>query len=250
MPQPYIGSLGDLGYAKESVFGTAVAATAYVPFKDESLERDPGVAELKLARNVRESASFLIAGEQKVQGKVTFPFFALMCMPLICGAIGVDQYKTGTNSGASTTLSANSVAQTTTITVASSSGLVAGTTIVQIDSAANKIAECRKITNIAGTGPYTLTLDSALVYAHASGATVQPVIAPFLHAIVEANTLPSFTLEKNLGGLTSLQYTGMVGSKLTVKGATKNEVEVAIDFMGQNEQPIAPTVPADRKSVV
>jgi hypothetical protein len=137
--------------------------------------------------------------------------------------------------GTTTTLSALSAANATTVTVTSASGIVAGTTIIQID--VNSVSgvttsEIRKVTTVVST---TLTLDSALTYGHASGAQVTIVVAPFSHQIIEQNTLPSLTVEKNIGGYQSLQFAGCRVGKFNLKAPTGNTpVEVAVDLSGRS----------------
>jgi hypothetical protein len=58
---------------------------------------------------------------------------------------------------------------------------------------------------------------------------------PWTHTISPANTLPSFTVEKNVGGFQSEQYAGCRINKYELKAAVGNQaVEATVDFMGQN----------------
>ena len=136
--------------------------------------------------------------------------------------------------GVTTTLSAPSIATATSVTVTSATGISNGT-IIQIDVnsvAGSLTSEVRKVTNVVST---TLTLDQALVYAHASGAVVTIVQAPFTHIIQEQNTLPSLTVEKNAGGYQSLQFAGCRVNKYEMKAPTGNSaVEVSMELMGQS----------------
>jgi len=133
-----------------------------------------------------------------------------------------------------TTLSAPSVATATTVTVTSATGIVAGT-IIQIDT--NSVtggftSEVRKVTLVSTN---TLTLDQALTYAHASGAIVTIVVAPFLHTVLDATSLPSYTIEKNVGGFQSLQFAGMRIGKLDVKVPTgSSAADITADVSGQS----------------
>lgn len=135
---------------------------------------------------------------------------------------------------ATTTLSANSTANATTVTVTSATGIAVGT-IIQID--VNSVSggftsEVRKVTTVATN---TLTLDSALIYAHASGAVVTVVAAPFTHTVLDAASLPSFTIEKNVGGFQSLQFAGMRIGKLDVKVPTgSSAADITADVSGQS----------------
>lgn len=141
--------------------------------------------------------------------------------------------------GTTTTLSASSTAGATTVTVTSATGISVGT-IIQIDVnsiSGSTTSEIRKVTNVAST---TLTLDVALVYAHASAAQVNIVVAPFSHQIIEQNTLPSLTVEKNIGGYQSLQFAGCRVGKFNVKAPVGNTpVEVSADLSGRSVTTLA-----------
>ena len=133
-----------------------------------------------------------------------------------------------------TTLSAPSVATATTVSVTSATGIVTGT-IIQIDvnsATGGFTSEVRKVTNVVTT---TLTLDQPLVFAHASGAIVTIVVAPFTHTVQDAASLPSFTIEKNVGGFQSLQFAGMRVGKMDVKVPTgSSAAEITADVSGQS----------------
>ena len=136
--------------------------------------------------------------------------------------------------GTTTTLSAPSIVGATSVTVTSATGIVTGT-IIQIDVnsvSGTTTSEIRKVTNVVTT---TLTLDVALGYAHASAAQVNIVVAPFTHSIIEQNTLPSLTVEKNIGGFQSLQFAGCRVGKFNLKAPVGNTpVEVSADLSGRS----------------
>lgn len=136
--------------------------------------------------------------------------------------------------GTTTTLSAPVTAPTNSVTVTSAAGMTANTTIIQIDVnsvAGGLTSEVRKITNIVGT---TLTLDSNLTYNHASAAVVTIVSAPYTHTINEQNTLPSLTVEKNIGGFQSLQFAGCRVGKFDLKAPTGNTpVDLSVELSGR-----------------
>jgi hypothetical protein len=140
-----------------------------------------------------------------------------------------------TTYAATTTLSSPSIATATTVVVTSAAGLAVGN-IIQIDVNAvtgTTTAECRKITVISTN---TLTLDAALTYAHASAAPVALVAAPFTHTFVEgASTIPSLTVEKNLGNFQSLQFAGCRVNKFDLKMPVGNAAaEITADLMGRS----------------
>ena len=138
------------------------------------------------------------------------------------------------STGTTTTTSASSTAGATSITVTSATGLAVGNTIqIDVNSVSGSTtSEIRKISTIVST---TITLDVALVYAHASGVQVTVVSAPFTHTLVEQNSLPSLTVEKNLGGFQSLQFAGCRVGKFDIKVPTGNSpAGVTIDLSGQS----------------
>lgn len=134
-----------------------------------------------------------------------------------------------------TTLNGALTAPTTTVVVTSAAGLAIGN-IVQIDIntvSGTTTAECRKITNIVSN---TLTIDQAVTYNHANGAAVSLVAAPFTHTFVEgASSLPSLTVEKNLGSFQSLQFAGCRVNKFDLKMPVGNTAaEMTADLMGRS----------------
>jgi len=140
---------------------------------------------------------------------------------------------------ATTTLSAPTLAGATSVTVTSATGIVNGT-IIQIDvnsPSGTTTSEVRKVTNVVTT---TLTLDSALTYAHASSVNVSIVQAMYLHTVTQANTLPSFTVEKNIGGFESLQFAGSRINKLGITSTTGNaEATIAVDWRSKHSAVLA-----------
>jgi hypothetical protein len=133
-----------------------------------------------------------------------------------------------------TTMSAPSIATATSITVTSATGIVQGT-IIQIDTnspTGGFTSEVRKVTNVVST---TLTLDVALTYAHASGAVVTVVVTPFAHTVLDAPSIPSFTIEKNVGNFQSLQFAGSRIGKMDVKVPTgNNAATITADMTGRS----------------
>jgi len=128
--------------------------------------------------------------------------------------------------GTTTTLSAPSLVNDTTVTVTSATGIVIGSIIqVDVNSVSGvKTSEVRKVTGVATN---TLTLDAALNYAHASAAQVTLVTNPYTHTLNEQNTLPSLTVEKNIGGFQSLQFAGCRANKFDLKADSPTAVTVA-----------------------
>ena len=133
-----------------------------------------------------------------------------------------------------TTMSSPSVANATTVVVTSATGISVGT-IIQIDvnsSVLGNTSEVRKVTAISTN---TLTLDVALTYAHASGSVVTIVVTPFAHTVLDANSIPSFTIEKNVGNFQSLQFAGSRIGKMDIKAPVgNNPVSMTADVTGRS----------------
>jgi hypothetical protein len=136
--------------------------------------------------------------------------------------------------GTTTTLNGALTAPTTTVVVSSATGIVNGS-FIQID--VNSVtgattSEVRKVTNVATN---TLTIDQAVTFNHASGAQVILVTTPYTHTITQQNTLPSLTVEKNLGSFQSLQFAGCRVNKFDLKAPVgNNPVDITADMMGQS----------------
>lgn len=233
------GALSFLGLAKEATFGTAVAASTYLPDTSSTINTDPGWFSPHLMQGVRDKQVYNLVGEQHNVGAVEGPLFPSNAMALMVASIGADATAgagvTGTTGTGTTTMSGGVSAGASSITVASATGFSTGQ-VVQIDvngSGPTTTAECRKIT-VSGT---TFTLDQPLTYSHLTGVTVKGVIAPYTHTIVQANQLPSLTIEKNVGGTTreSLQYAGCRVNKFDLKAPVGNEaVGLTADIMAQS----------------
>ncbi len=213
------GSLSATGLAKEVTFGTPVLPTGFVPMTGNELQLDVGLFSPKVMFGQRDLNTFPLYGQYKLAGALNAPLFPTNGSLLIAGAIGPDAQAgygvTGTASTPSTTLASPSVATATSVSVTSAAGLSIGQ-IVQIDvnnTVGPTTAECRKITNLVST---TVTLDTALTYAHAASVAFDVVLAPFTHTIRQANALSSFTVEKDMGGFDSLQFAGARINKFNI----------------------------------
>lgn len=236
------GSLSATGIGVESQFGVPVLPTSTVPMTGNSLSLDPGLFFPKVQMGQRDLNIFPLYGQNKLAGSISAPLFPSNGAELVVSAIGMDaapgQGVVGSTPTNATTMSSSSIVGATTINVAAITGYTAGTTIVQIDTntGTTKTSECRKVTTITGTAtPYTLTLDAPLAYAHASASAVSAVLAPFTHQISQQNTLPSLTVEKNLGGFDSLQFAGCRINKLALScQATNQEATISADIMAQS----------------
>jgi hypothetical protein len=232
------GSLSASGLAKEVTFGTPVAATTFLPMTGNTMELDPGWFSPELMMDARDLHVFNLYGQAKLTGALDGPVFPSNAMALTAASIGMDGQPgfgvIGTAGTGSSTSSGSVIAGATTINVVSATGFTMNQ-IIQIDvnnTTGPTTAEVRKITNIATN---TLTLDQPLTYGHATGVAVSGVIAPFTHTFLQTNTLPSLTVEKNIGNFQSLQFAGCRVGKMSVKAPTSNEpVTMTADLSGQS----------------
>ena len=173
----------------------------------------------------RDLNIFPLYGQQVMTGALDAPLFPSNGARLLAGAIGADAQAghgvTGSSASATTTLSASAAASSASVTLTSATGYAIGN-VVQIDvnaSVGPTTAECRKITAISTN---TIALDVPVSYAHSAGASVSVVIAPYTHTIVQGNVLPSFSVEKAVGGWESILFGGVRVNKFDLKCQTTN----------------------------
>lgn len=232
------GSLSATGTATEATFGTPVLPSSFFPMTGNELALDPGLFSPHVMFGQKDLNTFPLYGQYKMQGAVSGPAFPTNGANLISAAIGTDAQAgygvTGTTGSGTTTLSGGSSAGATTITVASAAGF-ATSQVIQIDvnnTSTPTTAECRKIVTIVTN---TITLDTALTYAHLTGVTVKGVTSLYTHSVQQSNQLPSLTVEKNLGGFDSLQFAGARINKLAVTiPATNQEATISADLIAKS----------------
>lgn len=237
---PQFGALSAGGFALEgkTTFGTPVLPTNFWPMTGHSLQLDPGLFSPKLMFGHRDLNTFPLYGQYKNSGSVTGAVFPTNGALLIPGAIGPDAQAgygvTGTTPTNATTTTGPVAANATVVPVSSATGYVVGG-ILQLDvnnPATPTTSECRKIQSVAGNN---ITVATPFTYAHATGAAVNTVVVPFTHTCQQANAIPSYTLEKNLGGFESLQFAGGRVNKLSITAATTDtEAQMTADFIAQS----------------
>lgn len=85
------------------------------------------------------------------------------------------------------------------------------------------------------TGPFFPT-NAATLFVGSIGTDAVTGSAPlYTHTISQANSLPSYTIEKNVGGFQSLVYAGCRIGKCTLNAPTANEpITVSYDITGQS----------------
>jgi Phage tail tube protein len=142
---------------------------------------------------------------------------------------------TGGTAGTPTILSANTSAGTTTITVASNSGFTAGKYIVIDSASSGTFAEIRtQVGSATGGGPYTVTLDQPLNYAHTSGITVTPYTGnptSLTHTFSTGNS--GTANQPNTYTITDYQGVTATYGARQYPGATLTELTLKFDAAGK-----------------
>ena len=242
------GNLSAVGLARETTFNTPVTPSQFDPFNSLALGADPGLFFPQVMQGIREADVFALYGQEKMAGGLDSPLFPHNGILAWIAAVGHD----GSQSGSSTTAVNGTIgaasAGATTITWTAVTGVPVSGSYIQVGIAANGVfgvsalgtgiapSQVIKVTAVTGSGPYTLTVP-ALAYAIvASGAgqnnTAQAVIAPFFHAVIPGVRPCSLTIEKNMGGLQSEQFSGCMVNTFALKLPTSNaEASFSADLM-------------------
>jgi hypothetical protein len=158
----------DLG--KETIPGTVAAATYTYPLTQFKPVDKYTYLEDTAWRNAMAQLYNLIQGVRVADVSLGGPFFADgmgYTLANICG-----DYYQSVNSGTTSATTSLSVAGTigaTTVVVSAATGITTNT-VVSIGTVGGTAEEVRKVTNVTGTTPGTLTLNSALYQAHGTGA--------------------------------------------------------------------------------
>lgn len=199
---PIRGDAGYAGCAKQTVGGTAVAPTLFPRWMDGSSISLTAKAEDIWEGDGSRRLGSIVKNLQEIGIKLTIAprpneigFFETMAQ----GA-GSDTYATPT---VSTTLSAASLVNATSVSVAANTGLTGSGTIALVLSAGTAREEIA-IFNIppTGAGPYVLTVATAyngghLLLAHTMSDTVQTAGT---HVITDQSDGSYYTFEVSLGG--------------------------------------------------
>lgn len=160
----------------------------------------------------------------------TFPF-------LLAGTLGSPDTKT--TAPASTTLADAATVGSTTV---SSTATIAVGSWISIGSGAT--LETHKVTTVAGTGPYTLTLSTPVVFAQANGAAVTGLTGHtwslLNNSASTGNQPPSCTIT-DYDGDQWRQITAAQVSKLSIKGNATGLLDYSVAFAGNAS--VTPTTP-------
>lgn len=258
----YLAQRGFVGVAVEVTKGTPVAATSYVQLLDESLAHEPGIVLEKLLRQSRDSAFTPVFGEQKIGGQLSTPLFVDQGLALFTAAIGADYAQAASAAGPGVALGAfgvaNAGANSVTITNQPAAPITAGD-FVQLSQTNSttpgpaNFMEVHKVGAVSGGGPFTLTLAAGETLVNdylPPGATVYRVpagTASFTHYlqgdIPDAGTYKTLTIEKNLGGLASLQYAGALVGKASLQITSKEAAKITYDIQALAEAELIGSTP-------
>jgi len=212
-----LSRLAILGIAKESVAGTYVAPTAYLPFTKADYEDMYAAIKDESFRANDSVLQGLYQGGAEADWSIDMMAYPDVTGHFLRAVIGPDTV----TAGASTTLTGNTSIGASTINVASAAGIT-GTptpTIIQIGSGAT--GEYAQVTNVAGSVlTVTSVIGSAvgLVKAHSSA---DPVVAATTHTFKQnpaaAKATYSLTVYDTSSGTPTLGYTDTVFSDLGIK---------------------------------
>lgn len=217
-----LSRLATLGIAKETVAGTYVAPTAWVPFTKADFE--------DIIAPIRDES---VRGDDTVlHGLYAGPTYSTWSLDVLAypdlmghwlrGIIGPDTV----TAGVSTTLEAASIAGATSL---SSTASIAANSIIMVDTGSN--VEYAKVTAVSGSGPYTLTVTTSptgsvgLSLPHASGVAV---VSQTLHTFKQNPTAAKATYSFTVNDTTqTVSYSGAAMSDLQIKIDPKGAVTVS-----------------------
>lgn len=151
-----------------------------------------------------------------------------------------------------TTLNGAVAAEATSVVVTSSAGYSVNDFIRIYDAGSSGIAEIRKITVIASN---TLTLDKFVRRAHATGAQVNKVVAPFTHTLKVLDDFPKpFTFQSvyrpGSAQELAMQFAGCFCQDFTLTQDERDLLVCAYNFAGSKPINVTPPAALPTKSTV
>lgn len=218
-----LSRLGALGLTKESVAGTYVAPTVYLPYNKVDYTDDFNIIKDMSFRGNDTKLQGLYQGAGVVDWSIDVDAYPDLIGHFLRGVIGPDTVSAGvtTTLASSSSIGATSISSTATIPVGS---------YIQIDTSTN--LELAKVTAVSGSGPYTLTVTTleggavGLAKAHTSSvAIVSATTHTFKQNATAAKATYSFTAYDTLQ---TLGYTDVVFSDLDVKIDPKGIVSLSV----------------------
>lgn len=219
----------------------------------------------------RDSNIYPLQGQIIEAGTIGGPLHPTSGGNVLVGALGQDSAQAGNavagtvKTGTVLAAAAGATSLTYTITGGSAAPSGGGGEYFQIGPAINTVGsaaiavagtQVTKTTSVTGGGPYTLTIPALQMKVDTTGnggagLVAQSVVAPFWHALAYSNTLPSYTIEKNVGGHQSVQYRGCRVNKLSLKSTSANEPATFVaDVVAQQHTILGtPTAVTDDTSI-
>jgi hypothetical protein len=215
-----LSRLAHLGIAKESVIGTYLAPTVFLPFTKADYE--------DMFTEIKDTS--IRANDSVLQGMYQGPAEAdwgidLMAYPdvvghFLRGVIGPDTVAVG----ASTTMTGTTTVGATTLNVTSATGIIVGT-YISIDTGVNQ--EYAVVTNVASLVLTVTTVAGQAVGLTKGHTSPAPVVAQTTHTFKQSPTAAkatySLTVYDTSTGTPTLGYVGAafsdVGIKIDPKGA-------------------------------
>lgn len=220
MPGSYAVAQTQVGLALETTRGQAEAPAFWLPTMSPKYKPDLTLIEDKTLQGSMVDTYDLVRGlRYDSHGWSSHPY--LDSFPnLLRAEFGSPD--TVTAAPATTTLAAAAAAGATSVTVAAAGE---ADSWVVIDT--GNLLETHYVTAASTVAPYTLTLATPLIYAHADGATVSGLVKhqfSLLNNAGEGNQPPSYTLT-DYDGEEWRQLTAAQLDKLTIKGNATGLVE-------------------------
>jgi hypothetical protein len=230
VPNVYPVSRRFIGIGKEATPGTAVVPTFTFPMTTFTPSDKPTWLRDTAWRNAMAATYGVIQGPEQADLDLGGPFYGDSIGYLLMDMFG-DYAATGSTATNSTTLSAQSNAGVSTITLTSPAGYTAGL-FIQIGTGTT--AEIRK--QVGAPAGSVVTLDSPLYYTHAAAQAVATVVAPFTHKFYLLNNgvgaggsvaaqPPTYTFTDYTGLTPTVEartYSSVVLSELTFTGNAEN----------------------------
>jgi hypothetical protein len=216
-----------LGIAKETVLGTYVAPTSYIPFTKASFVDNYSYIKDESIRANDTTLQGLYQGPMVADWDIECAAYPDAIGPFLRNIIGPDTVV----AGVSTTLSASSSVNATSI---STTAAIPVGSYIKIDTGTS--LEYAKVSASSGSGPYVLTvssLDSAptgLLYAHTSGAAVVSTSTHTFAQNFSSKATHSLTV---FDTVSTIGYTDVVLSDLDIKIDPKGMTTFSIKAKSQ-----------------
>jgi hypothetical protein len=206
-----LSKLAILGIAKESVAGTYVSPTDYIPFSKCDFEDKFQEIKDNSYRGNDTDLQGMYQGVGEADWSIDVMAYPDLAGHFLRGMIGPDTV----TAGVSTTLGSSSLAGATTLSTVAS---ISVGSYISVDTSTNQ--EYGKVTAVSGSGPYSLTVVGALgagmTKAHSSGvAVVSATTHTFKQSSLQADRATySLTV---FDTLVTRSYSGLAFSDLDMK---------------------------------